>query len=216
MRERDPLQVGERLARADPRERAPVVAGELPPQLVLEARLVGVERRQREAEDQVGDVVGAVLREREQEQPERPPRVVVEPAEQAEVEQAEPPVGREQDVPAVRIGVVDAVHRDLLHVGAEELPGEHLRPLGLEAVLCRHLHALDPLLDEDALGHVRVDHIRHDEVLVLRDELRDQLGAVRLLDEVELGAEMGLELLCERLHLDEPGRLGVTLGEGGQ
>ena len=65
MRERDPLQVGERLTGADPRERPPVVAGQLPPQLVLEARLVGVERRQREAENQVGDVVGAVLRERE-------------------------------------------------------------------------------------------------------------------------------------------------------
>ena len=88
VRERDPLQVGERLAGADPGERTPVVARELPPQLVLEARLVGLERRQREAEDQVGDVVGAVLRERQQEQAERPPRVVVEPAEQAEVEQA--------------------------------------------------------------------------------------------------------------------------------
>ena len=116
----------------------------------------------------------------------------------------------------MRIGVVDAVHGDLLHVGAEELPGQHLRTLGLESVLCRHLHALDPLLDEDALGHVRVDHIRHDEVLVLRGELRDQLGAVRLLDEVELGCEMALELLGERPHLDEPGCLGVAFGEGRQ
>ena len=54
--------------------------------------LVGGERRQREPENQVGDVVGAVLREREQQQAERPPRVVVEPAEQAEVEQREPAV----------------------------------------------------------------------------------------------------------------------------
>ena len=88
--------------------------------------------------------------------------------------------------------------------------------LAVEAVLFRHLHAVDPLLDEHALGDMGVDHVRHDQVLVLGSEPGDQLGAVRLLDEVELAAEMGLELIGERLHLNEPGRLGVALGEGGQ
>ncbi len=116
----------------------------------------------------------------------------------------------------MRIGVVDAVHRDLLDVSAEELPRELLRALAVEAVPVRHLLARDPLLDEDALGHVRMDHIRHDQALVLGHEPGDQLRAVRLLDEVELGGEMCLELVRERLQLDEPGRLRVPLGEGGQ
>ena len=97
--ERDPLQIGERLAGADRLQRAPVVARQLPAQLVDEARLVGVERREREAEDQVGDVLGAVLRDGEQQQREAAARVVVEAAEQAEVEQREPAVGVSSTLP---------------------------------------------------------------------------------------------------------------------
>jgi hypothetical protein len=89
--EGDPLQVGERLTRTDPRQGTPVIAGQLAAQVVDEAGLVGGQRRQREPENQVGDIVGTVLREREQEQPERPPRVVVEPADEAEVENASRP-----------------------------------------------------------------------------------------------------------------------------
>ena len=44
--DRDSLQVGERLAGADVRERAPVVARQLSPQLVDEPGLVCVEERQ--------------------------------------------------------------------------------------------------------------------------------------------------------------------------
>ena len=66
--EAETLQVGEALARADPRERPPVVTRQLAPKIVHEPGLVGVARRERERDDQVGDVVGAVLRDREQEQ----------------------------------------------------------------------------------------------------------------------------------------------------
>ena len=216
MRERDPLQVGERLARADPRERAPVVARELPPQLVHEARLVGLERRQREAEDQVGDVVGAVLREREQEQAERPPRVVVEPAEQPEVEQAEPAVGREQDVSPVRIGVVDAVHGDLLHVGAEELPRQLLRPLAVDAVLRRHL--LARIRSWTSTRSVTYGWITSGTIRCSCSATSLAISSEPCASSTKSSSagEMGLELLGERLHLDEPGGLGVPLGEGGQ
>ena len=60
------------------------------------------------------------------------------------------PSGGEQDVAAVRVGVVDAVHRDLLDVGAEELAREHRGPLGLEAVVGDDPLAVDPLLHEHA------------------------------------------------------------------
>jgi hypothetical protein len=115
----------------------------------------------------------------------------------------------------VRVGVVDAVDRDLLRVGAEELPREHLRALAIEAVPRDHLLADDPLLDENTLRHVWMDHVRHDQVLVLGDELRDQLGAVRLLDEVELRAQVRLQLVRERGQLEQASRLGAALGERG-
>jgi hypothetical protein len=113
----------------------------------------------------------------------------------------------------VRVGVVDAVHRDLLDVGAEQLPREPLRILLRQRVGLGDLLAVDPLEHEHALGHVWVDHLGHDEVLVLGHEPRDQLRAVRLLDEVELVAEMRLELLGQRLELEEPGRLRPSLCE---
>ena len=46
--------------------------------------------------------------EREQEQRQCRSRLVVEPAEEPVVEQREPAVVGEQDVPAMRVGVVDA------------------------------------------------------------------------------------------------------------
>ena len=72
------------------------------------------------------DVVGAVLRDREQQQRQAAARVVVEAAEQPEVEQREASVVGEEHVPRVRIGVVDALDDDLVHVGAEELARELL------------------------------------------------------------------------------------------
>jgi hypothetical protein len=80
-------------ARTDPRERPSVIPRQLAPELVQEARLVRREARSREPEDQLGDVVRPVLRHGEQQQRQRPPRVVVEPAEQAEVDEAEASVG---------------------------------------------------------------------------------------------------------------------------
>ena len=94
MLERDPLQIGERLARADARQRPPVEARQLAANVVDERRLIRLHARQRERDDQVGDVVGAVLRDRKQEERQPAPRVVVEPAEQPEVEQREPAVRR--------------------------------------------------------------------------------------------------------------------------
>ncbi len=75
-----------------PGERPPVEARQLPAHVVDERRLVGLHAGQRQREDEIGDVVGAVLRDREQKQREPASRVVVETAEQAEVEQREPAV----------------------------------------------------------------------------------------------------------------------------
>lgn len=57
---------------------------------------------------------------------------------------------------------------------------------------------------------------RHDEILVLGQEPRDHFGVVGLLDEVELGAKMRLELVGERLRLQELRALRTPLEEGGR
>jgi len=85
-----------------------VVAGELPADFVEEAGHVRVAGHQREREEQIRDVVGAVVRQREQEETEPPTDVVGEPADEAEIEQREPPVVGDEHVAAMRIGVVDA------------------------------------------------------------------------------------------------------------
>jgi len=52
-----------------------------------------------------------------------------------------------------------------------------------------------------------LDHPRHDKIVVILELRSDQLGVVGLLDEVELGAEMHLELVRERAHLQQLGGL---------
>ena len=191
------------------REWPVVKAGELATDVLHEARLVGAGRGERERDDEVGDVVRAVLGEREQQQRQARSRVLVEPAEQAEIEEREPPVVRQQHVPEVRVGVVDALDDDLEHVGAEKLAREEGGALRVEPVPRLDPAPVDPLEDERALGHVRLDHARHDERLEPLHERSDQLRVVRLLDEVELPAEVELELVRELLELDPLRRLGV-------
>ena len=188
--EADALQVRERLPRADSRERAPVVARQLAPQLVDEARLVRLEGRQRKREQQRRHVLGAVVGEREQQQREGRPRLLVEAAQEPEIEQRQAAVLGQEHVPAVRVGVVDAGQGDLPDVGAEEVAGKALGPLMSKPVPRRHLLAVDALQHEHALGHVRPDHLRHDQVLEVVEETGDQLGVARLLDEVELRAQV--------------------------
>ena len=65
------------------------------------------------------------------------------------------------------------------------------------------LAAVDSLEHEQPLGHVRPDHLRHDEVVVVLEVLADQLGVAGLLDEVELGAQVHLELVLERPQLQQ-------------
>ena len=185
-------------------------ARQLAAHIVNERRLIRLHARQRQRDDQIRDVVRAVLRDREQQQRQAAARVVVETAEQPEVEQREPAVVGEEHVARVRIRVVDALDDDLVHVRAEELARELLRDLGSETVIRRGLASLDVLEREHALGDVRTNHARDDEQLVVLDEPRDQLGVVRLFEEVELGAEVNLELVGERLDLQELRGLGVA------
>ena len=163
-------------------------ARELAAQLVHEAGLVGVERRPREPQDQTGSVLGPILGERDQKLRDHGARVVVEPAEEAEVEQGEPPVLGQEDVAAVRVGVVDAFTRNLVDIRAEELSRKRLGSFLLETVPGAELLALDPLDDEDLLGHIGPHDSRHDQVLVAIDEPTDQLGVRSLLAKIELGA----------------------------
>ena len=190
-----------------------MVPGQLAPQLVHESRLVRVECRHGDPQDQRRGVLGSVLRDCEQELGDHGSRVVVQAPEEAEVEEREPSILGEEDVAAVWVGVVDALARHLVYVRPEELPGEELCALRLEPVVGAELLAVNPLQDEHVLCHVRTDDCGHDQVVVLLDEPCDQLGVRRLLLEVELGAEVGLDLVRESLQLKEPRSVGALLGK---
>jgi hypothetical protein len=86
-----------------------------------------------------------------------------------------------------------------------------LRVLRLEPVVVGDLHAGDVLEHEDLLGDVGVDHRRDEELVVVGDDLGDPLGMVSLLAEVELAAEVHLQLLRERSELQEARRLRPPL-----
>ena len=190
-----------------------MVARQLPPELVHERSLVRLQRRQRQADDEARDVVGPVARDRQQEQRQRRPRLVVEPVEQAEIEQREPAVLGQQHVARMRIGVVDAVDRHLPDVGAEEVAREPASLVLREPVSPADLLAVDPLEDEDALRDVRPDHLRDEERRKVGDRGADELGVVRLSGQVELPAQVHLEFAGQRLELEELRLLGVAVQE---
>ncbi len=84
----------------------------------------------------------------------------------------------------------------------------------------RSCHVVDPrpvdaLQHEHAVGHERVDHLGNEQVVaVVLEHLRDQLCVVRLLAEVELVEQVLLELVGERVQLQQLGSIGVLLGDG--
>jgi hypothetical protein len=69
--------------------------------------------------------------------------------------------------------------------------------------------ARDQFQDERALGHVRLDHARHDERVEPLHEPSDELRVVCLLDEIEFAAKVQLELVRELLELDPLRSLGA-------
>ena len=108
--------------------------------------------------------------------------------------------------------MVDALDDDLEHVGAEELARQEGGALRVEPVPRLDPAPVDQLEDERALGHVRMDHARDDERLESLHERSDQLRVVRLLDEVELPAEVELELVRQLLELDPLRLMNVVPG----
>jgi len=174
-----------------------------------EAGLVGTRARERERDDELGDVVRPVLGEREQQEREPGSRVLVEPPEQAEIEQRQPPVVGQQHVPVMRIGVVDALDHDLEDVGAKELAREVGSTLRLEPVCRLDLRACDQLEHQRALGHIGADDARNHEPVESLELVSHELRVVRLLNEVEFRAKMLLELVRELFELDPLRGLGA-------
>src|SRR5439155_309866 len=176
--------------------------GQLSADLLEEAGLVRAQARPRQREDELRQIVGTILRDGQKQKREVATGVVVEPAEQPEVDQREATLGREQDVAPMRIGVVSAFDSDLPDVRAKELARKLLRALTSEPVVGIHLPSLDPLEHEHSLGHIRSDHLGDDEVLVVGQEGGDHFCVVCFLDEVELCTEVLLELVRERSGLE--------------
>ena len=65
------------------------------------------------------------------------------------------------------------------------------------------LPPLDPFEHEHPLGHVGANDLGHDEIFEAAEDAGDDLRVVRLLDEVELVAQMRLELVGQRSGLEQ-------------
>ena len=78
-----------------------------------------------------------------------------------------------------------------------------------------HLLSLDPLEHEYTLRHVRLDHLRDDEVFIVGQESLDHFGVGCFLDEVELRAQVLLELVRKRSRLKQLRTLGSLLEQLG-
>ena len=113
----------------------------------------------------------------------------------------------------MRVGVVDALDCHLADVGAEELPRQVLRLLGRQTVLGRHFLPVDALEDENHFRHVRMDDLGDEQLGEVGNRAADDVRVVRFLSEVELGAQVHLELVHERLELEELRRLGALVQE---
>ena len=114
------------------------------------------------------------------------------------------------------IGVVDALDGDLTDVGTEELARELVGAVRGETVAGVHLPAVDALEHEHLFRHVGTNHLRHHKLVVVLQQLRDELGVTCLLDEVELGAQMHLELVGQRSRLQQLCALRARLEQAGR
>ena len=126
----------------------------------------------------------------------------------AEVEQDDRPVGLDEHVPGVRIGVVDAVDEDHLAVEAHDAPRDVLLVDAerVERGDVADLHALDERRGEHARGAQLADGAREDDARVVGEVLRDALDVVGLEGEVELLRQELPDLVVvgvEPLHGDE-------------
>ena len=212
MLQRDPLEIGERLAGADARPAAAsgsgaasaaARAGRPPrPRRSSSARGRGSGRRRRRRGSARSRATAA-----------RACAACRRPGGRAARSRAAPAARRRSAGRSpVRVGVVDAFDCDLAARtrgrAARELPCA----LGREPV--RRPPTFSPVhrssTSTRSVTYGRITS-RHDELLDVPDQPRDQLGVVRLLDEVELVAQVRLELVGQRAQLQELGRLRVAL-----
>ena len=128
-----------------------------------------------------------------------------EAAHHAEVHQRQAVVGRQQHVAGMRVGVEDAVYKNLLEVGAEQLFGQG-GPVNfgaLDGAHRRDLRTFDVVHRQHTCRREVVDGERNDnelEVLQLAGE-RDEVP--RLFAVIQLGHQRPAELLehADRVHV---------------
>src|ERR1019366_844401 len=120
----------------------------------------------------------------------------------SEVEQDDRAVRLDQEVPGVRIRVVDAVDEDHLAVEAHDPPG-HVFLVDAERVEPRDvadLHALDERRGQDALGADLTHRAREDDGRISGEVRGDALDVVGLEREVELLRQELLDLMVVRVE----------------
>jgi hypothetical protein len=94
---------------------------------LLEGALVEHRPARADVDEQVGGLPGAAVAHGQQHAEQLVLQVAGDPAHHPDVDQREPVVVGEEDVPRVRVGVEEAVDQDLLKVGLEEVVRERPR-----------------------------------------------------------------------------------------
>jgi hypothetical protein len=184
----------------------------------LQPLLVDLVGPQHDLEQRVarGERVAAV--ERQQQPLQRRPQRGVQPADRAEVQQPQAPVGQQQDVARVGVGVEDPVEHDLAQQDVQQGPGQRV---AVEAALGERRpgggqgRAVQPLHDQHPLGAARL--VRPgDHHAPVGGGGRHRRQVARLDAEVQLLADRAGEAGGQLTRADRPPPAAAGLHRPGQ
>ncbi len=196
---RDPLHVG---AEVDLPDRHPVVGlqqlGEVLLQLLLELLGVrGIVAREAQAQVVAGERIEVLLPQGDEDVREMLHVLLGHPADDPEIDQPDPAVRQDEDVPRVRIGVEQAVAQH--HLEERRRPLERdlaaREPEPRERRMIVDPDALDPLHDQHPPGRPLPEDLGNAEVRAALEVLPEPDGVRRLDEEVELPPDGAAELV---------------------
>ncbi len=138
----------------------------------------------------------------------------VEPADHAEVQQADRTIGQQNQISRVGIGVVEAVVEDHFEIHLGAVPG-HLGQIELRLAAEARVGespAIEPFHRKHALGRELVVAVWDADVAVAAEVARELVEVAGLAGEVELAADHAAKFRDHRLRAIR-GQLGEHLGE---
>ena len=167
-------------------------------------------------EQDVGGKVAVLIDDRDEQVGNLPTRVVAQLPRSAEVGERDASVGRGEEIPRMRVGMVEAVDEDLFVVADDALPGDlvavdAVRVQLLEPVERDALHALER---EDGRGRALPVHLWKEDVVVALEHVSEPLGVARLVYVVAFPLDRVRELVDQAHHVVAAPQIGAALDAG--